>query len=298
MSFLYFKLLFLIPALSFCTGGGVNSGQTIQNGEQMTVIPELPSKISFAGEEVPLNYFDVRESLQREMTVIMYWHSSMILIFQNNNRYKREVIKILKDEGVPEDFYYLCIAESGLQPVSSYAGACGYWQFLAATAKEYGLVVDDEVDERYNIEKSTRAAAAYFKKAHAELGSWTLAAASYNIGLANVKYRKKIQFQNNYYDMQFPEETGRYVFRALAFKTIMNDSGKYGFKLDKGQLYPELEYKEVTVDTPIENWSAFAAKHRTNFKLLKMYNQWIKANNLTNKNRNTFIVRIPKEGTR
>lgn len=298
MSFLYFKLLFLIPALSFCTGGGVNSGQTIQNGEQVAVIPELPSKISFAGEEVPLKYFDVRESLQREMTVITYWHSSMILIFQNDNRYRREIMKMLKDEGVPEDFYYLGIAESGLQPVSSYAGACGYWQFLAATAKEYGLVVDDEADERYNIEKSTRAAAAYFKKAYAELGSWTLAAASYNIGLANVKYRKKIQFQNNYYDMQFPEETGRYVFRALAFKTIMNDPEKYGFKLDKDQLYPELEYKEVTVNTPIENWSAFAAKHRTNFKLLKMYNQWIKANNLTNKNRNTFIVRVPKEGTR
>lgn len=298
MSFLYLKLLFLIPALSFCTGGGVNSGQTIQNGEQVAVIPELPSKISFAGEEVPLKYFDVRESLQREMTVITYWHSSMILIFQNDNRYRREIMKILKDEGVPEDFYYLGIAESGLQPVSSYAGACGYWQFLAATAKEYGLVVDDEADERYNIEKSTRAAAAYFKKAYAELGSWTLAAASYNIGLANVKYRKKIQFQNNYYDMQFPEETGRYVFRALAFKTIMNDPEKYGFKLDKDQLYPELEYKEVTVNTPIENWSAFAAKHRTNFKLLKMYNQWIKANNLTNKNRNTFIVRVPKEGTR
>lgn len=290
--------MFLIPALSFCTGGGVNSGQTIQNGEQVAVIPELPSKISFAGEEVPLKYFDVRESLQREMTVITYWHSSMILIFQNDNRYRREIMKILKDEGVPEDFYYLGIAESGLQPVSSYAGACGYWQFLAATAKEYGLVVDDEADERYNIEKSTRAAAAYFKKANAELGSWTLAAASYNIGLANVKYRKKIQFQNNYYDMQFPEETGRYVFRALAFKTIMNDPEKYGFKLDKDQLYPELEYKEVTVNTPIENWSAFAAKHRTNFKLLKMYNQWIKANNLTNKNRNTFIVRVPKEGTR
>jgi hypothetical protein len=298
MSFLYFKLLFLIPALSFCTGGGVNSGQTIQNGEQVAVIPELPSKIYFAGEEVPLKYFDVKESLQREMTVITYWHSSMILIFQNDNRYRREIMKIFKEEGVPEDFYYLGIAESGLQPVSSYAGACGYWQFLAATAKEYKLVVDDEVDERYNIEKSTRAAAAYFKKAYAELGSWTLAAASYNIGLANVKYRKKIQFQNNYYDMQFPEETGRYVFRALAFKTIMNDPEKYGFKLDKEQLYPELEYKEVTVNTPIENWSAFAAKHRTNFKLLKMYNQWIKSNNLTNKNRNTFIVRIPKEGTR
>jgi len=298
MSFLYFKLLFLIPALSFCTGGGVNSGQTIQNGEQVAVIPELPSGISFAGEEVPLKYFDVRESLQREMTVITYWHSSMILIFQNDNRYKREIMKILKDEGVPEDFYYLCIAESGLQPVSSYAGACGYWQFLAATAKEYGLVVNDEVDERYNIRKSTYAAAAYFKKAYAELGSWTLAAASYNIGLGNVKYRKKIQFQNNYYDMQFPEETGRYVFRALAFKTIMKDPEKYGFKLDKEQLYPEFEYKEVTVNTPIENWSAFAAKHRTNFKLLKMYNQWIKANNLTNKNRDTFIVRIPKEGTR
>jgi len=291
------KLFLIIPVLAFCTGGQVSNGQTGPFGQTVT-IPGLPAKISFAGEEVPLKYFDIRESLLREMTVITYWHSSFILILQYNNRYKGEISKILKEEGVPEDFYYLCIAESGLQPVSSYAGASGYWQFLSGTAKEYGLVVDDEVDERYNIEKSTRAAAAYFKKAHAELGSWTLAAASYNIGLANVKYRKNIQFQNNYYDMQFPEETARYLFRALAFKTMMNDPEKYGYKLEDDQLYPVLKYTEVEVSGPIENWSAFAAKYKTNFKLLKIYNQWIKSNNLTNKSRRTFTVRIPKEGTR
>ena len=298
MSFLYFKLLFLIPALSFCTGGGVNSGQTIQNGEQVAVIPELPSRISFAGEEVPLKYFDVRESLQREMTVITYWHSSMILIFQNDNRYRREIMKILKDEGVPEDFYYLGIAESGLQPVSSYAGACGYWQFLAATAKEYGLVVDDEADERYNIEKSTRAAAAYFKKAYAEFGSWTMAAASYNTGFKNVRYRMDIQSEDNYYDMQFLEETGRYVFRALAFKIVLSNRETYGFHLDEEDLYKPLEYKEVEVSGPVANWSDFSRRHNTNFKVLKIYNQWIRANQMDNKAGRKFIVQIPVEGFR
>lgn len=293
------KLLLIIPFLAFCTGGEVYSGRSHQDIEQQIVtIPELPEEISFAGEAVPLKYFDVRESLQREMTVITYWHSSLLLILQNDNRYGKEIKNILKQEGIPEDFYYLCIAESGLQPVSSPAGACGYWQFLSSTAKEYGLIVDSEVDERYNIEKSTRAAAAYFRKAYAELGSWTLAAASYNIGLSNVKYRKTIQHQNNYYDMQFPEETGRYLFRALAFKTIMSDPQKYGYKVEKEQLYPELHYSEVKVNTPVENWSAFAARYNTNFKLLKMYNQWIRANYLTNKYRKTFVVRIPKEGTR
>lgn len=296
------KLALLIPLLAFCTGAG-NSSATAADGdalqvEQVVKIPAIPKKLSFAGEDVPLNYFDVKESLQRELMVISYWHASITYIIQLNNRYRDEIVKILKEEGLNEDFYYLCIAESGLQPVVSPANAGGYWQFLAGTAKEYGLIVDAEVDERYNIEKSTRAAAAYFKKAFAEFGSWTMAAASFNIGMSNVRYRMKIQSQNNYYDTQFPEETGRYVYRALAFKILLEDPKAFGFYIGKDDLFKPLEYSEITVKGRVDNWSDFASKHNTNFKLLKMYNQWIRANKLENKPGRTYVVKVPAEGYR
>lgn len=284
------RLLLLLPLLSFCTYGS--------SVEQVVTIPPIPTEISFAGEKVPLQYMDVKEALQREMLVITYWHASLTYILQLNNRYEATIKNILKEEGISEDFYYLCIAESGLQPVISPANASGYWQFLASTAKESGLVVDDEVDERYNIEKSTRAAAAYFKRAYLEFGTWTMAAASFNIGLSDVRYRMEIQSQKNYYDTQFPEETTRYLFRALAFKTILANPELYGFKIEKDQLYPPLEYTEVTVTGPIENWSAFAAKYKTNFKLLKIYNQWIRANRMENKAKRTYMVKVPKEDSR
>lgn len=284
------KLLLVLPFLAICTNG---NGESLMGVDQVVKIPALPTSLSFAGETVPLQYMDVRESLQREMMTITYWHASLTYILQLNNRYETTIRKILQEEGIPEDFYYLCIAESGLQPVVSPANAGGYWQFLATTAKEYGLVVDDEVDERYNIGKSTRAAAAYFKKAYAEFGTWTMAAASFNIGLSNVRYRMEIQSQRDYYDTQFPEETSRYLFRALAFKTIIADPESYGFKIEKEQLFPPLEYTEVTVNGPIENWSAFAAKYKTNFKMLRIYNQWIRANSLENKAGRSYVVKIP-----
>lgn len=294
----------MLPLLTFCTDGageGVEKTggfEKLSGVDQIVKIPALPESLSFAGETVPLQFMDVRESLQREMMVITYWHAGLAYILQLNNRYEATIRKILQEEGIPGDFYYLCIAESGLQPVISPANAGGYWQFLASTAKEFGLVVDDEVDERYNIEKSTRAAAAYFKKAYAEFGTWTMAAASFNIGLSNVRYRMKIQSQKNYYDTQFPDETSRYLFRALAFKTIIADPESYGFKIEKEQLYPQLQFTEITVNGSVGNWSVFAAKYKTNFKLLKIYNQWIRANSLENKARRSYVVKIPKEGSR
>lgn len=289
-----------MPFLAFCAGSGNSAFAEgdISQVEQVVKVPAIPRSLSFAGEDVPLNYFDVKESIQRELMVISYWHASITYIIQLNNRYKDEIKSILKAEGLHEDFYYLCIAESGLQPVVSSANAGGYWQFLAGTAKEYKLIVDEEVDERYNIEKSTRAAVAYFKKAYAEFGTWTMAAASFNIGMSNVRYRMNIQSLKNYYDMQFPEETARYVYRALAFKILLEDPRRFGFYIGAEDLYKPLEYTEVTVKGKVDNWSEFAAKHKTNFKLLKMYNQWIRSNKLENRQNHTFVVKIPKEGTR
>jgi hypothetical protein len=266
--------------------------------EQKIVMPPIPEKASFAGEDVPLQNFDVRESLQREMVTITHWHGSLMYIIQLAGRYQGMIEKILEEEGLHPDFFYLCVAESSLQPSSSPAGAKGYWQFLASTGKEYGLEINSQVDERYNWEKSTRAACKYIKKAYAKYGTWTLAAASYNVGMANIDDRIGYQNIKNYYDMQLPLETARYVFRAIAFKTIMNNPEKYGFYLSEGEIYKPVELKEVKVTGPIANWSDFAAKHNSNFKMIKMFNEWIRSNRLENKYGKTYKVLIPVEGAR
>ena len=260
---------------------------------QNVVIPKLPEEASFAGERVPLEYFDVRESLQREMLIINYWHGSLSYIVQLSGRYKDMICKILREEGVPEDFFYLCVAESSLQPQTSPAGAKGYWQFLSGTAKDYGLEVGAEVDERYNWEKATRAACKYFKKGYEKYGSWTLAAASYNVGMANINSRIGYQSLDNYYDMQLPLETARYVYRAIAFKTIMNNLKDYGFNISEDDLYKPVECKVVEVKEPVANWSEFAREHNTNFKMIKMFNEWIRSNKLTNKLGKTYKVLVP-----
>ncbi|MBR4883356.1 MAG: lytic transglycosylase domain-containing protein, partial [Bacteroidales bacterium] len=245
--------------------------------QQRMVLPPMPQTASFAGEEVPLQYFDVRESLQREMVVITHWHGSLMYIMQLAGRYQKMIEKVLVEEGLHPDFFYLCVAESSLQPASSPAGAKGYWQFLAGTGKEYGLEINSQVDERYNWEKSTRAACKYLKKAYAKYGTWTLAAASYNVGMANIDERIGYQKIKDYYSMQLPLETARYVFRAVAFKTIMNNPEKYGFYLSESDKYKPIALKEVKVSGPIANWSDFAAKHNTSFKMIKMFNEWIRS---------------------
>lgn len=297
-----FLLLFFLPLFTFCTSAGSEEVKDFYSASgafpQEVRTPPMPHDVTFAGEEVPLHYFDVRESLMRELTGLSFFHGTMIYTMQLNNRYGGEIKRILREEGVPEDFYYVCVAESGLRPVVSPAKAEGYWQFLARTAKEYGLVVDGEVDERYNIEKSTRAAAAYFKKAYKEFGSWSLAAASYNTGMRNVRYRVDIQSEDNYHNMQLIEETGRYLYRAIAFKIILNNRERYGFYLSQEDLYKPLDYFEVEVSGKIDNWSDFARSHGTNFKMIKMYNEWIRANYLHNRSGRNYTVRVPVKGFR
>ncbi len=274
---------------SFWGASDNRTPQQIQN----VVIPKLPAEADFAGERVPLEHFDVRESLQREMLIINYWHGSLSYIIQLSGRYEGLIRQILKEEGVPEDFFYLCVAESSLQPASSPAGAKGYWQFLSGTAKDYGLEVGSEVDERYNWEKATRAACKYFKKGYAKYGTWTLAAASYNVGMANIDSRIGYQSISNYYDMQLPLETARYVYRAVAFKTIMNNPKEYGFNIAEEDKYKPIECKVVEVKGPVANWSDFAREHNSSFKMIKMCNEWIRSNKLTNKLNKTYKVLVP-----
>ena len=291
--------------LLFCTSRSTSQSETqsvtdrgSRSIDQEIRAPSLPNTLSFAGEETPLSYFDVREALQRELTSLCFMHGTMTYILRLDNRYASVIKKVLEEEGLHEDFYYLCVTESMLQPLVSPANAAGYWQFLAATAKEYGLTVNNEVDERYHIEKSTRAAASYLKKAYAEFGSWTLAAAAYNTGIKNVQERIKVQSLSNYYDMQFVPETARYLFRILAHKLVMGEPHKYGYFLEDSDLFPPFEYDEVEVKGSISNWSEFAQKHGTNFKLLKMMNEWIRSNKLDNPQKKTYMVKVPQKGFR
>lgn len=261
-------------------------------------MPNLPERLDFAGERVPLEYFDVRESLQREISVMSYWHATMMYTMQLANRYLPVIEPILKANGIPNDFKYLCIAESNLQNLVSPAKAAGFWQIISATAKQYGLEINAEVDERYHLEKSTIAACKYLKDAYKKFGNWTLAAASYNVGMAHVEGQVKRQKTSSYYNMALNEETARYVYRSLGYKMFMSNPEKYGFKLAKEKLFPPLKYKEVKVNTAIENLAEFAEKHGTNYKMIKYFNPWLRSDKLTNKDKKTYTIKIPEKGYR
>jgi hypothetical protein len=256
--------------------------------------PPTPSQATFCGEKVPLEYFDVRESLGRELNSLSYWHSSMIYTIQLSGRYMGIIENLLKRYGVPDDMKYLCVAESNLQNVVSPARAAGFWQFLPGTAKEFGLQITPEIDERYNLEKATKAACEYLKMAYNKFGNWTLAAASYNVGMTHIANQVALQKQNSYYDLQLNQETIRYVYRTVAYKLIMTEPEKFGFDISAKSIYEPFVYKEIDVTGPVD-WIAFSEKHETNYKILKIFNPWIISPKLsTNK---TYKVKIPLKRT-
>lgn len=258
-----------------------------------TCIIKLPKAIDFAGETVPLNLPDVAERLDRELHVNAYWHSSTIQILKLAHRWFPLIEKTLAEHEVPDDMKYVCVAESGLRNVVSPAGATGFWQFLSATGKQYGLEINTEVDERYDVAKSTTAACKYLKEAYLRCGNnWGLAAASYNAGMGAITSDMETQKVNSYYDLHLKDETSRYLFRAMAFKLIITDPGKYGFCYDEEDLYQSLETKSITVKETIPDLKAFAAEHHTNLKTLKYHNPWLRGNALTVKEK-TYEIALP-----
>jgi hypothetical protein len=254
---------------------------------------KLPSSVSFAGEEVPLHEMDVRERLDLELTTICYWHSSTILTMKRAHRWFPVIEPILKEYGVPEDLKYLAVAESGMNQVVSSAGATGIWQFMKSAGAEYGLVINDEIDERYHVEKSTVAACKYLLSLKSRLGSWSLAAAAYNMGPAGINKQLERQNETSYYDMYLNTETARYVYRILAFKTIFSNPEDFGFYLTEADKYPPYKYKEVEVNTPIKSWGEFCKEHKVSYKQLKMYNTWLREAHLTNKELKTYLIKLP-----
>ena len=259
---------------------------------------KLPDEVTFAGEKMPLDNFDTIESLEREILTSAYRHSSTILIIMRANRYLPIIEKILKKNNVPDDFKYLVAAESEYSNMVSPAGATGFWQIMPETGREDGMEINTVVDERYDVEKSTQFACDYFLKSYEKFGNWTLAAASYDGGRSGIDEQIDIQHQHNYYDLLLSEETARYIFRVVAYKLVITDPENYGFRIRKEDLYPVLNYYEVKVDTAVMDFSTFAEKFSTNYKMLKFLNPWLRKPFLTPKPNKEYLIKIPSEGMR
>jgi hypothetical protein len=279
------------------SGPSVTGQDTVQSSSPVVHTPacivKLPSTLDFAGEPVPLHLPDVAERLDRELHINVYWHSSTIQILKLANRWLPLLEGLLATQGIPDDFKYLCVAESGLRNLVSPAGATGFWQFLNATAKQYGLEISAEVDERYDVGLSTLAACKFLADAHSRYGSWTMAGASYNAGTTGISTDMNNQSVTSYYDLLLNDETSRYIFRILAFKLILSDPDKYGFCFDEDDLYAPLETEKYVVKESIPNLAAFALEHQTNLKTLKYYNPWLRSNTLTIKGR-AYELLLPK----
>jgi hypothetical protein len=271
-----------------------HSGDTIYYNKPY----KIPDNVSFAGERMPLENFDTRESLDREILTSAYRHSSTLMIIKRANRYLPVIERILKNNDIPDDFKYLVAAESEYSNMVSPAGATGFWQIMPETGKEQGMEINNVVDERYNLERSTQFACDFIRKSYQKYGNWTLAAASYNGGRSALDEQIEIQQQNNYYDLLLAEETARYIFRAVAYKLVITDPEAFGFTLDKSDLYPVLDYYEVKVDTAVTDFSVFARQMGTNYKMLKFLNPWLRKPYLTPRPNKEYLIKIPAEGMR
>ncbi len=292
-------VIILAIALSFKSYSNTPETDQIPSDTAYTVKPfKLPDNVTFAGERMPLENFDTKESLEREILISAYRHSSTILIIKRANRYLPIIERILKKNNIPDDFKYLVAAESEYSNMISPAGATGFWQIMPETGKEEGMEINAVVDERYDVERSTQFACEYFQKSYEKYGNWTLAAASYNGGRSGIDDQIDIQHQNNYYDLLLNEETARYIFRAVAYKLVISDPERYGFNITRDDLYPELKYYEVKVDSAISSFSDFAEKFGTNYKLLKFLNPWLRKPYLTLNPKKEYLIKIPAEGMR
>ena len=256
----------------------------------------LPNELGFCDEPVPLDRLDVRERLDRELLVNTYWQSNTLLAHKRAARWFPLIERVLAEEGVPDDLKYIALIESGLTNVVSPAGATGFWQFMKESAQLNGLEVNSEVDERYHVEKSTRAACSYLRKSYDKYANWALAAASYNLGQGGVDKQLGRQKRDNYVDLLLNEETARYVYRVLAMKEIIRDPERYGFHLRKKDLYEPYRTRTALISGPVPDLADWAIANGTDYKTLKLLNPWLRDNHLTNRENRTYTVLLPAEG--
>ncbi|SDE65303.1 Transglycosylase SLT domain-containing protein [Pricia antarctica] len=307
---LFLGLFFVVSTLIYAVQGDSEEGNNVRiptdatdsileknvaQGYRISAI-DIPEDLNFAGESVPQNDPEVMERIDREFLVNTYWQSNAVLLIKRANMYFPIIEPILAKNGIPDDFKYLAVAESGLQNVVSHAGATGFWQIMKPTAQQYGLEVNDNVDERYHLEKSTQVACEYLKNYKKKYGTWTLTAASYNAGTGAIDKYMGIQQVTNYYDLLLGQETGRYVFRIMAIKEILSHPEKYGFDVKEEDLYTAVPTFKVDLDQPVLSFADFAQKYEINYKILKRHNPWLREAHLNNSSRKKYSIEIPKTG--
>ena len=301
---LFFLTILLSIAVFFLFNNSITPDNSEKQFESEVVkelavfSPIIPEEVYFAKERFPLENFDVKESLDNEMLANAFWHSQMIRFIKRANRYFPIIEPILKKNHIPDDFKYLAVAESGLSNIVSPAKATGFWQFLNKTGKEYGLTINKEVDERYNLEKSTQAACDYFNEAYQKFGNWTLVATSYNMGKGGLSRRLSEQRVNSFFDLLLNSETARYVYRIAAIKIIMENPNNYGFHLRKQDLYPPIPYTIEVCDSTIDDFNQWAFDKGINYKILKLMNPWLRKPYLKNIEKKTYQIKIPEKGFR
>ncbi|WP_026753527.1 lytic transglycosylase domain-containing protein [Sediminibacter sp. Hel_I_10] len=256
----------------------------------------IPEDLNFAGEQLPLENPDILERMDRELLVNTYWQSNGLLMFKRAGKYFPIIEPILKKNGIPDDFKYLAVIESGLINAVSPAGARGFWQIMPATGRENGMEINDNVDERYHLEKATEVACKYLKDSKEKLGSWTLAAAAYNAGKSGMERRLEEQDVKDYYDLLLGEETGRYMFRIVALKEILSNPKKYGFNFSSEDLYKNVPTYQVELDKPVTDFAAFAKQYGINYKILKIHNPWLREDHLNNASGKKYVIDIPEKG--
>ena len=261
-----------------------------------TASPDIPMSVTFAGEKVSFDRLDMAERLDRELTSIIYGQTTTELCFKRANRYFPVLAKILKEQGVPLDFLYLAVTESSMDyNAYSSAKAAGLWQLLAGTGRDYGLEVTDEVDERYDPEKSTVAACKYLKAAYKKFGHWPTVAASYNAGMGKISSELSKQQVDNSFDLYLVQETSRYVFRIISYKLLMEAPKRYGYRFSRKNLWQPVDYTTVDVTGPVASWIDWAKGKGITYAQLREANPWIRSTKLTNALGKTYKVRIPKQ---
>jgi hypothetical protein len=286
--------LFFTPNMSAAVDGDPN-GFFPQDYKIFS--PKIPNNITIFEEGVPLENFEVYERVDREVLVNTYWHSATILAIKRAARWFPVIEPILKQNNIPDDFKYLAVVESNLENVVSPAGATGYWQFIKSAAKQYGLEVTDEVDERYDVIKSTEAACKYLNTAYKMFGNWTMSASSYNAGMSGIDKWSGLQQTSNYWNLVLGSETSRYVSRIIAMKLIVENPTAYGYDLKDEDLYKPLKFKEVELNTSVESFADYATTLGINYKILKLYNPWLRDTKLKVKNGVTYKIKVPEDGS-
>ena len=292
----------LIIVVLLISLNGISSIAENAEGEEFPqgykiVSPEISNYLEFAGERIPTENFEVFERMDREFISNTYYHSATILALKRATRWFPVIEPILKKNNIPDDFKYLCVAESNMENVVSPAGATGFWQFMKEAGVKYGLEINSQVDERYDVWKSTEAACKYLKDSYDMFGNWTLSAASYNMGQDGITLQMERQKAKNYFNLVLNSETSRFVARIVALKYIFQSPQLYGYDIKVDEKYKPLEYSEIRLDSSVTDFADYAKSLGINYFLLKMYNPWLRDNYLSNKSKQIYMIKLPAEGS-